>query len=72
MANEVIRRVDKGDIKPGTVVQRDIDANTAIIIFGLAANRPTIGGPTCLAYWAYDTGVLSIWNKQSWLTTTLS
>lgn len=51
--------------------QRHIDGY--IIIPGLAADRPTTGGDVgVFAYWATDTGVLSIWNGTAWLTETLT
>lgn len=45
---------------------------TAVITLGLSANRPKVGGQTCRAYFATDTGVLSIWNKSAWKSGTFS
>jgi len=39
---------------------------------GTAAKRPTSGERAGAAYFASDTGVLSMWNGTAWLTTTLS
>lgn len=53
-----------------SIKQRHIDG---IIIFsGLAADRPTNGDTGILAWWATDTGVLSIWTGSAWLSETLT
>ena len=50
--------------------QRHIDG--MIIIRGLAADRPTNGYTGIMAWWATDTGVLSIWSGSAWLSETLT
>lgn len=69
---QVQRRVGKNDIIPGTVDQNHMAAKTAVVKFGLAANRPKVGNNYCLAYFATDTHVLSIWTNTAWKSTTLT
>lgn len=65
------RRVAQWDIIPNQVKQRHIDG--MIIFRGVAADRPTNSPVTeVLAYFATDTGVLSIWDGSQWVSTTLS
>ena len=66
------RRVAQWDILNKAVKQRHIEG--MIIFRGPAASRPT-NTPNVtevLAYWATNTGVLSIWSGTQWLTTTLT
>lgn len=68
----ISKRVGKNDIRPGTIQQRHMSANTAAIIFGKSANRPKVGNNYCMAYFATDTHVLSIWTNSAWKSTTLT
>jgi len=62
-------RIYKRNITPKAIQQTHVDG---IIIFeGLSADRPA-GGAECKAYWATDTGVLSLWNGTAWLSETLT
>ena len=66
------RRVAQWDILANQVKQRHIDG--MIIFRGLAADRPTNTPRVTevLAYWATDTGVLSIWSGTAWLSETFA
>lgn len=59
------------EILPGTIQQRHIESNALLIFTGLAADRPD-GSTHVKAYFATNTGVLSIWSGTAWLSTTLS
>lgn len=61
----------QSDIPVGTIKQRHIEPNALLVFTGLAANRPD-GSGWVKAYFAVDSGVLSLWNGTSWLTTTLT
>lgn len=63
------RRVWQGSIPPQTIKDRHIDGT--IIKRGVAANRPD-GTTSVSAYFATDTGVLSIWDGTQWLEVTLT
>ena len=67
--DELQRRVSQREIVQKTVKQRHIDG--IIVIKGLAADRPS-GETDVQAYWATDTGVLSIWSGTAWLSETLT
>lgn len=68
----IARRVGKNDIIPGTIDQHHMSAKHAVIVFDVAANRPKVGNNYCLAFFATDTHVLSIWTNSVWKNTTLS
>lgn len=55
--------------KPGFIKPRAIDG--LVIKTGLAADRPD-GSTWTKAYFATDTGVLSIWDGSAWKSTTLT
>lgn len=61
--------VDQQNIVPKAVKNRHIDG--IIIETGLATNRPD-GSTHTKAYFATDSGVLSIWDGTQWLDTTLT
>jgi hypothetical protein len=63
------RQINHQDIRPKGVKQRNIDG--LIIFKGLAADRPD-GDTEVQAYFATDTGVLSIWDGSAWLSETLT
>lgn len=63
------RRITQRDIINRAVKQRHIEA--LLIFKGLATDRPN-GSTDAQAYFATDTGVLSIWDGESWLDVTLS
>lgn len=65
------RVLHSSDIIPGTVQQRHITQNNFLVKFGLSSNRPD-GTSHVRVYFATDTGVLSMWDGSSWLTTTLT
>ena len=64
------RRIHQSDIPPQTIKTRHVE--DAVIKRGLAADLPTEGSQACWAYFATDTGELSIWDGSAWLSTTLS
>ena len=69
------RRVHQTMVMPDAIRQRHIGEGVRFIRSGLAADRPTSGEEPLqgsAAYFATDTGVLSIWDGDAWLTTTLS
>lgn len=70
--NDQPRRITQQDVVPKGIKQRHIDG--MIIFSGLAADRPTNSPRVTevLAWWATDTGVLSIWNGTSWLSETFT
>lgn len=64
-------RLKQTDMPSKMVHHRHMFSNTNAIQTGLSADRPTT--PTeYLFYMAQDTGVLSFWNGQAWLSVTLS
>ncbi len=63
------RILHQSDFMPGIVKARHIEG--MIIFRGLAADRPS-GTTEIQAYFATDSGVLSIWDGGAWLSTTLS
>ena len=66
---EVQRLFAQADSVRRQVKQRHIEAD--IIFRGLAADRPD-GSSEVKAYFATDSGVLSIWTGSAWFSTTLS
>lgn len=69
------RRIYQWDVAPGVIKTRHMGEPNSFFISGLAAGRPTegftvTGGTTY--YFAYDTGVLSIWTGTAWLSETFS
>ncbi len=68
--NEV-RTIHSSDLLPGLVKQRNLEANGVIIFIGLAADRPD-GSTSTKAFFARDTGVLSLWSDSGWVSVTLS
>lgn len=74
---DLARRVDElerrksyqQDMAPDSIKLEHILNNP--IVRGLAADRPD-GSTRTKAYFATDTGVLSIWDGTQWLTTTLT
>jgi hypothetical protein len=65
------RTIHSSDFLPGIIQQRHIKAPFKVVKFGLAADRPD-GGSDVKAYFATDTGALSMWNGSAWLSVTLS
>lgn len=61
--------IHQSDLSPQIVKQRHVEAK--IIFMGLAAARPD-GSTEVKAYFANDSGVLSIWDGTQWLTVTLT
>ena len=59
----------QSEILPKTIKPQHIDG--VIVIFGVAADRPD-GSSHVKAYFATDSGVLSMWDGDEWLDTTLS
>lgn len=66
------KRAGKQGIMPGVITQGMIANGYAIIQIDLAKNRPSTAQLSCLAFFARDTGVLSIWNNSGWVSVTLS
>ena len=66
---ETNRILHQADFPVGVVKQRAVEAK--IVFFGIAANRPD-GASEVKAWFATDTGVLSMWAGSAWLSTTLS
>ena len=64
------RPLHQSDFPPKVVKNRHIDG--ILIERGLIADRPSDGTTNIQAYFATDTGVLSIWDGTQWLTTTLT
>jgi len=74
MIDEAMHSLDGRILHPsefvlGLVKPRFIDG--VIIQFGLAADRPVDGSST-KAWFAEDSGVLSLWNGTAWLTETFT
>lgn len=69
------RRIGQGMIIADQVKQRHLGEGNRFIRSGLAANRPLVGEPvesnSSACYFATDSGVLSIWDGNAWLETTL-
>lgn len=59
-------RVTQTDVVPGAIKPRHLEAGLAAVKFGLAADRPDEGG-TYPIWFALDTGILSIWDGDSWV-----
>lgn len=59
------------DIMQGEIKQRNLEANTHVIVFGLSSDRPD-GGSWTKCWFSTDTGVLSMWNGTAWLSVALS
>jgi len=75
MIDEALRkrsrqRTHQSDIPPGTIKRRHLE--DVVIVFGEAADKPTNDETGVKAYWATDTGVLSLWNGTAWLSETLT
>lgn len=72
------KRIYQMDITPQAIKNRHLGEPNSYVFSGLAVDRPTTGvsldtaGLGCSIYWAYDTGVLSIWNGTAWLSETLT
>lgn len=69
------KRITQVDVVPDSIKQRAMGESNRWVRGGLAADRPTMGEPTTngyALYWAYDTGVLSIWDSTQWLDVTLT
>lgn len=69
------RRIKQEMILPDAIKSRHIGEGVRFIRSGLAADRPTLGEGTAAGsamFFATDTGVLSIWDGDEWLDTTLS
>lgn len=64
------QKLIQSDVPPGTIKRRHLD--DVVIVFGVAANRPTGGTEGVRAYFATDTGVLGCWDGTQWLETTLT
>lgn len=67
---EETRRFHPGDLNPGDIKQRHI-LDGKITAHGLAVDRPN-GKTHIRQYFATDSGVLSIWNGDAWLSVTLT
>jgi len=65
------RTFHSSDFLPGIMEQRHLKAPNFIIRFGLAADIPD-GTTDVKAFFATDTGALSLWDGDQWLSTTLS
>ena len=65
------KRMGKNDIIPGTISQGHM-ANQGVIIFDIAANRPTVGTNSCIAFFSTDTHICSIWDGKKWRTSTFT
>ena len=65
-------RFKQQDVLPGVITNRVQGEPNSYIYSGLSANKPTSGtkltstGLGRSIYWAYDTGVLWIWNGTAW------
>jgi hypothetical protein len=68
---EMVPPLHQSDVPVGTIKQRHLEPNALLVFTGLSANRPN-GTTWVKAYFATDTGVLSIWNGTAWKTTTLT
>lgn len=65
------RTLHSSSFLPGIIDQRHVKSPFKMVKFGLAADRPD-GSSDVKAYFATDTGALSMWNGSSWLSVTLS
>ena len=66
-----MRTLHSSDILPGTIEQRHVRSPFKVVKFGLAADIPD-GSSDVKAYFATDTGDLSMWDGSAWLSVTLS
>lgn len=64
------QRLHQSDVPPGTIKRRHIE--DIVIVFGLAADRPTSDETGIKAYFSTDDGVLALWDGTQWLETTLT
>ena len=63
------------NIPPNAIKQRHIGEGVRFLRSGLAADRPASPETSqngLALYWAYDTGVLSIWSGTAWLSETFT
>lgn len=72
MTMDVGRGGGPTSVRRGIITQAHMKYGNVVIVTGLSADRPKAGGPTCYAYFATDTGVLSIWNNSAWKSGTFS
>lgn len=75
MIDEAVRKLPRqkliqSDVPPQTIKRRHIE--DVVVVFGVAADRPTDGDEGVRAYFATDTGVLGCWDGTQWLETTLT
>jgi hypothetical protein len=63
--------IHQSQIPPNVIKQRHLDASLTTIKIGASTNLPD-NGNEIRAYFATDTGVLSIWSGSAWLSVTLS
>ena len=69
------RRIFQQMIVPDAIKMRHMGEANRFFRSGLSADRPTVGETgtdSSAAYFATDTGVLSVWDGSAWLETTLS
>lgn len=64
------KRIYQMDIMPGVVQRRHI--KDKVIVFGLAADRPTDDTTGVSVFFATDTNVLSCYNGAAWVSETLT
>lgn len=62
--------IHQSQIPPGIIKRRHIEDK--IITFGLAAERPTDNTTGIFCWFSTDTDVLSCYNGNAWVGTTLS
>lgn len=69
------KRVHQSDLTPDVVKMRHVGEGVRFIRSGLAADRPTNGEEPlqgAAVYFATDSGVLSIWDGDAWVSETLT
>lgn len=71
MIEDTLRRprVTQTDLLPGCVKPRHFEKGLAAIKFGQSVDRPD-DGLLFPIYFSLDTGVMSVWNGETWLTST--
>jgi len=64
--NQPRQKLVQSDIPPQTIKGRHLEDR--VIVFGLAADRPTDGGAEGVyAYFSTDDDTLALWNSSAWV-----
>jgi hypothetical protein len=64
------QQIIQSDIPPKTIKKRHIE--DVVIVFGLAADRPTNADTGVKAYFATDNDTFSCWNGTAWVDEVLT